>query len=134
MTPAVRRAVAAVLAAAAFLVLGWTAWESVSPLPASLSVMRKFWRAGSTTRVLNSRLFRRDPALGLVLVQQGRLLPLAADVVLTVPPGLPDGDAEEMRRKAAFMLAPRRVTLARGVTGREGFALAPAPAAPRGTP
>jgi hypothetical protein len=89
-------------------------------------VARKFWRAGSPTRLLNSRLFRRDPELGAALVSLDRLLPLDADVVLTVPPPLPEGAAEEMRRKAAFVLAPRRVTLARGETGREGFALAPA--------
>ncbi len=136
MNPAFRRAAASVLAAAAFLLLGTRAWESVAPLPVSLSVMRKFWRAGSTTRLLNSRLFRRDPELGAALVSRDRLLPLDTDVVLTVPRLLPDGPAEEMRRRAAFVLAPRRVTLARGETGRDGFALSPAPASPsaKGTP
>lgn len=136
MSPAFRRAAAGVLAAAAFLLLGTRAWESVAPLPVSLSIMRKFWRAGPTTRLLNSRLFRRDPELGAALVARDRFLPLNADVVLTVPPGLADGAAEEMRRKAAFVLAPRRVTLARGMTGPDGFALAPVPAAPsaKGTP
>jgi hypothetical protein len=136
MSPAFRRAAAGVLAAASLLLLGVKAWEAVAPLPVSLSVMRKFWRAGSTTRLLNSRLFRRDPELGAALVSRDRFLPLAADVVLTVPPRLSDGAAEEMRRKAAFVLAPRRVTLARGETGRDGFALSPAPAAPsaKGTP
>lgn len=129
MTPAVRRGAAALLASAALLLLGWRAWESVAPLETSLSVMRKFWRAGSPSRLLNSRLFRREPELGIALVSRDRLLPLDSDVVLTVPPGLPAGTAEEMRRKAAFVLAPRRVTLARGEVGREGFLLAAAPAA-----
>ena len=119
MTPAVRRFAAVFLTSAALLLLGWRAWESVAPLPASLSVMRKFWRAGTPTRLLNSRLSR------------DRVLPLDADVVLTVPPDLPDATAEEMRRKAAFVLAPRRVTLARGEAGVRGFALASAPVAPR---
>lgn len=131
MTPAVRRTAAALLASAALLLLAWRAWESVAPLPVSLSVMRKFWRADSRTRLVNSRLFRRDPELGAALVSRDRFLPLDADVVLTVPPGLRDGPAEEMRRKAAFVLAPRRVTLARGETGEGGFALGAAPAAPR---
>ncbi len=131
MTPGVRRTAGALLAAVALLLLGWRAWESVMPLPVSLSVMRKFWRADSPTRLVNSRLFRRDPELGAALVSRDRFLPLDADVVLTVPPGLPDGPAEEMRRKAAFVLAPRRVTLARGEAGEGGFALAAAPAAPR---
>jgi hypothetical protein len=129
MTPAFRRRVAALLAAAVLLLLGWRAWESVEPLPASLSVMRKFWRAGSPTRLLNSRLFRRDPELGVALVSRDRTLPLDADVLLTVPPDLADGPAEEMRRKAAFVLAPRRVTLAHGETGEGGFTLAAAPPA-----
>ena len=131
MTPAVRRTAAAFLVSTALLFLGWRAWESVAPLTASLSVMRKFWRADSQTRLLNSRLFRRDPELGTALVSRDRFLPLDADVVLTVPPGLAYGPAEEMRRKAAFVLAPRRVTLARGETGEGSFALAVAPAASR---
>lgn len=128
MTPGFRRTAASVLASAGLLVLGIRAWESVAPLPVSLSVMRKFWHAGAATRLLNSRLFRRDPELGSALLSRDRLLPLDADVVLTVPPSLPDGEAEEMRRKAAFVLAPRRVTLARGGTGPARFALTAAPA------
>jgi hypothetical protein len=131
MTRAFRRTVAALLASVALVVLGVQAWEAVEPVSASLSVMRKFWRAGTQTRLLNSRLFRRDPEFGAALVSRDRFLPLDADVVLTVPPLLPDGPAEEMRRKAAFVLAPRRVTLARGGTGRDGFALSAAQAAPR---
>jgi hypothetical protein len=130
VSPAFRRAAAGVFAAAALLLLVAKAWESVAPLPVSLSVMRKFWRAGTPTRLLNSRLFRRDTELGAALVSRDRFLPLDADVVLTVPPLLPNGPAEEMRRKAAFVLAPRRVTLARGETGRDGFALSVAPSAP----
>jgi hypothetical protein len=131
MTPAFRRTAAALLAAAVLLLLGWHAWESVAPLPVSLSVMRKFWRAGGPTRLLNSRLFRRDPELGAALVSRDRVFSLDASVVLTVPPELPDRTAEEMRRKAAFVLAPRRVTLARGETDEGGFALAATPAASR---
>jgi hypothetical protein len=126
MSPSFRRVAALLVALAALALLAAHAVESVAPLGASLSVAKRFWRAGSQTRLLNSRLFRRDPELGAALVTRDRTLPLAADV-LTVPPSLPEGPAEEMRRKAAFVLAPRRVTLARGETGREGFALAPAP-------
>jgi hypothetical protein len=127
MSTSFRRAAALLVALAAFVVLAFRAVESVVPVGASISVARKFWAAGGPTRLLNSRLFRRDPELGSALLSRDRFLPLDADVVLTVPPSLPDAAAEEMRRKAAFVLAPRRVTLARGETGREGFALAPAP-------
>ena len=127
MSPSFRRAVALLISLAALALLAARAVESVAPIGASLSVAKKFWQAGPPTRLLNSRLFRRDPELGAALVSRDRFLPLDADVVLTVAPSLPEDAAEEMRRKAAFVLAPRRVTLARGATGREGFALAPAP-------
>lgn len=127
MTPAARRLAAALLAAAALLVLASRAWESVAPLPVSLSVLRKFWRAGTPTRLLNARVFRHEPELGAALVSRDRVLPLDADVVLTVAASIPEAAAEEMRRKAAFVLAPRRVTLARGETGPAGFLLARAP-------
>ncbi|HEX5856374.1 MAG TPA: hypothetical protein VFZ57_12205 [Thermoanaerobaculia bacterium] len=131
MSAAFRRAVALVVALAGLVLLAMRAVESVAPVDTSLSVARKFWRAGTPTRLLNSRLFRRDPELGAALLSRDRFLPLDVDIVLTVPPLLPDGPAEEMRRKAAFVLAPRRVTLARGETGEGGFALAAGPAAPR---
>jgi hypothetical protein len=132
MTPALKRGAAAFLTAAVLLVLAWRAWEAVAPLHVSFSVMGKFWRASTQGRLLNSRLFRREPNFGVALLGRDRLLPLGADVVLTVPVALPDAAAEEMRRKAAFVLAPRRVTLARGEAGREGFALAALP--PGGAP
>ena len=127
MSAVLRRTAAALLAAAVLLVLAWRAWEAVTPLDVSFSVAGKFWRASTQGRLLNSRLFRREPNFGVALLGRDRSLPLGADVVLTVPPALPDLAAEEMRRKAAFVLAPRRVTLARGETGREGFALAVLP-------
>jgi hypothetical protein len=126
MSPSFRRGAALVLALAALALLAARAVESVVPLGASLSVARKFWRASSPTRLVNSRLFRRDPELGAALVSRDRSLPLEADVVLVVAPLLPANAAEEMRRKAAFVLSPRRVTLARGETGSSGFALVPA--------
>jgi hypothetical protein len=127
MSPSLRRAAALLVSLAALALLAARAVESVAPLGVSLSVAKKFWRADPPTRLLNSRLFRRDPELGAALVSHDRFLPLDVDVVLTVASSLPEDAAEEMRRKAAFVLAPRRVTLARGATGREGFALAPAP-------
>lgn len=131
MSESFRRAAALLVAVAALALLAARAVESVAPLGISLSVAKKFWRAGTRTRLLNSRLFRHEPELGAALVSHDRFLPLDVDVVLTVPPALAAGPAEEMRRKAAFVLAPRRVTLARGEAGRQGFGLAAAPAAPR---
>ena len=123
MNPSFRRAAALSVVLTGFAVLAFQAIESVMPVRTSISVAAKFWRAGSPARLLNSRLFRHDSELGAALVSRDRFLPLDADVILTVPPSLSEGAAEEMRRKAAFVLAPRRVSLARGETGRLGFAL-----------
>lgn len=118
-----RRTGAALLAAVACAVLAWRAVDETGPIEASFSLARKFWRASTQTRLLNARPFREDVSLGAALVGRDRAWPLEADVVLVVPPGVSEGAAEEKRRKAAFVLAPRRVTLARGETGPDGFAL-----------
>ncbi len=101
--------------------LGLPALRPDAPLRSSLSLARKFWRANSISRVLNSPLFGPDPDLARALLAADRRIPLSADVVLTLPPDLPAPDAEAKRRRAANLLAPRRVALARGVTGPAGF-------------
>jgi hypothetical protein len=118
-----RRTGAVLLAVVAMAALAWRAAEETGPIPASLSLARKFWHAPTPTRLLNTRPFREDVRLGAALIGRDRAWPLDADVVLVVAPGLPGGEAEEKRRKAAFVLAPRRVTLARGETGPDGFDL-----------
>lgn len=120
-----RRTGAILLASAAFAVLAWRAVDETGPLAASRSVARKFWRASTPTRLLNAHLFRErdDVPLGAALIGRDRVWPLDADVVLVLAPSVSDAVAEEKRRKAAFVLAPRRVTLARGETGPDGFAL-----------
>ena len=127
MNSSFRRAAALSVAFAGLALLASWAVESIVPVGASISVAKKFWRADSPSRLLNSRLFRRDPEFGAALVSRDRFLSLDADVILTVPPSLSEGAAEEMRRSAAFVLAPRWVTLARGKTNREGFALGVTP-------
>jgi hypothetical protein len=118
-----RRTGAFLLAMAAMAVLAWRAVDETGPVSASLSLARKFWRATTPTRLLNARPFRYDVPLGAALIGRDRAWPLDADVVLVLPPGVSEGAAEEKRRKAAFVLAPRRVTLERGETGPDGFAL-----------
>jgi hypothetical protein len=123
MSSAFRRTAALLVALAGLALLAARAVESVTPIGASLSVARKFWRAGTPTRLLNARLLRHDPGFGAALIARDRSWPLAVDVVLVLPRAVPDAAAEERRRTAAFVLAPRKVTLERGETGPEGFSL-----------
>ena len=123
MTASVRRAAALLVALAGLALLASRAVESVLPVGASISVAKKFWRAGTSTRLLNGRLLRYDTKFGGALIARDLSWPLSADAVLTLPWTMPDAAAEERRRAAAFVLAPRRVTLARGEAGPEGFAL-----------
>jgi hypothetical protein len=123
MSAAFRRTVALLVALAGLVFLAVPAVESVAPVGASLSVARKFWRADTPTRLLNARLLRHDPDFGAALIGRDRSWPLAVNVVLVLPRTVPEAAAEEKRRTAAFVLAPRRVTLARGDTGPEGFSL-----------
>ena len=128
-----RRACAAALAAIAFAALTWRAAEETGPIAASFRVAGNYWRGSTQSRLLNSLVFRQigptgsdDTALGMVLIGRDRAWPLDVDAVLVLPPDVPRIAAEAKRRKAAFVLAPRRVTLARGETGPAGFSLAQA--------
>ena len=123
MTTSFRRAAALLVAVVGLALLASRAVESVVPVGASISVAKKFWRAGTSTRLLNGRLLRYDTKFGGALIASDLSWPLSVDAVLTLPWTAPDAAAEERRRAAAFVLAPRRVTLARGEAGPEGFAL-----------
>ena len=127
MSSSFRRAAALLVALAAFALLAARAVESVVPVGASLSVAKKFWpraaRRASSTRA-SSGATRSSVRRSSRATASCRSTPTSSSRSRRA---LPDGAAEEMRRKAAFVLAPRRVTLARGETGRDGFALAPAP-------
>jgi hypothetical protein len=125
MTPGreARATIAGLLAFAGFLALFARALQFDAPPSTSLSVARKFWRADTRTRLLNSRLFQRDVELGVALLTRDRTWPLAEAVVLVLPESLAPEEAEEKRRKAAFVLAPRQVFMERGETGPNGFAL-----------
>jgi|SRR5450830_440830 hypothetical protein len=120
---AARRAVAGVLAFAGFAILALRAIDATAPLSISLSLARKFWRAGTPTRLLNTRPFQHDVAFGAALLSCDRLWPLSTDALLVLPTALPDEEAEAKKRKAAWVLAPRRVAVERGPVGPDGFSL-----------
>ncbi|HEV8268307.1 MAG TPA: hypothetical protein VGR00_08745 [Thermoanaerobaculia bacterium] len=84
-----------------------------TPLGVSLRVARRFWSANEATRILNSPSFIRDRELGLQILSVDRDLPLSENVALVLAPAVPSDRAEEIRRKAALLLAPRRVRLRR---------------------
>ena len=123
MSGAFRRRAALLVACFGLALLAIRAAETVLPVGTSFSVARRFWRAGSPTRLLNARVLRHETEFGAALISRDRAWPLETNVVLVLPPGASDAGAEERRRMAAFVLAPRRVTLARGETGPSGFAL-----------
>lgn len=85
--------------------------RSGPPLAASLSAARRFWTSNSTTRLLNSALFREQRDFGLRLLEIDRDWPRDRDVQLVVPEAIPRPRMEEQRRRAAYLLAPRRVVL-----------------------
>lgn len=114
------------LTAAALVALGVGAllWRSRPdrPVGASLAVMRRFWSADPKTRLYNSVLFAADRELGVALLRADEALPREKDAMLCVP-----RPSEDVRRKAAFVLAPRRVHLAGGCAAPVVTAVAPLP-------
>jgi hypothetical protein len=112
-----RRFLAAGLAAAGLLALLLQALGSEPPLSASLAAIRSFWSSGETTRLLNSPAFKADRQLGLALLRADREWPMDREAVLVVPSSLDVWAAQRTFEKAAFVLAPRRVTMRRDGTG-----------------
>jgi hypothetical protein len=119
-----RRVAAGSLLLAGIASLAVPAVRLDAPLRSSVSLARKFWRANATSRLANSPFFSPDLDFVRALLTADRSLSLSADVVLTLPLELPAAEAEMRRRRAANLLAPRRVLLARGETGPWGFKIA----------
>lgn len=131
MTPQARRRLLAVaLCAAGLLALARDAVEAFRPLGASLSLARRFWGASADERLANAPFLRGEPELARTLLAADRALAPRVPVVLRVPDALPADAAEERRRAAAYVLAPRVVSLARHAGG--GYVVAPR--RPEGTP
>jgi len=80
----------------------------------SVAMARRFWRAGPRGRLLNAPGFARDAAFANDALRAAAAWPADADAVLTVGPLVPPETRERLRRQAAYLLAPRRVLLARG--------------------
>jgi hypothetical protein len=62
-------------------------------------------------RIARSPYFGQDPAFARSLLGADEAWPRNRDVVLEVGPGAPPDWAEDVRRRAAYLLAPRRVRI-----------------------
>jgi hypothetical protein len=113
-----RRLLAALLAGAGLAALLADAATQEIPLGDSVAMAGRFWNAGPRGRLLNSPGLARDAPFAADALRAAAAWPLRADAVLSVGPLVPPEVRERLRRRAAYLLAPRRVHLAPG-TGSE---------------
>ena len=126
-----RRLLAAVLAGAGLLALLAGALTQDLPFVDSLAMSGRFWRAGPRGRLLNAPGLARDALFAADALRAATAWPLEADAVLAVGPLVPADVRERLRRKAAYVLAPRRVVLVSGFGSEVTLARRPAGAEPR---
>lgn len=110
----VRRLLAVLLAGAGLAALLADAATQEIAWRDSARMAGRFWRAGPRGRLLNSPAFAREAAFANEALRAAAAWPLDADAVLAVGPLVPPETRERLRRQAAYLLAPRRVLLARG--------------------
>lgn len=120
-----RRLLAALLAAAGLVALLAGAARHEIPYADSVAMARRFWRAGPRARLLNAPGFARDAAFVADAERMAAAWPPDVDALLAVGPLVPPEVRERLRRKAAYVLSPRRVRLVPGSAG--AIALRPAP-------
>ena len=113
-----RRLLAAVLAGTGLLALLAGALTQDLPFADSLDMAGRFWRAGPRGRLLNAPGLARDATFAMDALRAASTWPEGEDAVLTVGPLVPPDLRERLRRKAAYLLAPRRVRVEAG-TGAE---------------
>lgn len=104
-----RRLLAALLAGAGVAALLLGASRRDLPAADSLALAGRFWRAGPRGRLLNAPGIARDAAFAADALRAAAAWPADADAVLAVGPLVPPDVRERLRRKAAYLLAPRRV-------------------------
>ena len=87
---------------------------------------KRFWGAGPRGRLLNAPGIARDAGFSATAFRAAEAWPSRVDARLSVGPLVPADVRERLRRRAAYLLAPRRVVLAPG-EGAE-VSLTPLPA------
>lgn len=126
-----RRLLAALLAGAGLLALLADALTQDLPAADSLAMAGRFWRAGPRGRLLNAPGLARDALFAADAVRTAAGWPADADAVLAVGPLVPPDVRERLRRRAAYVLAPRRVLLEPGSGSEVTLGRAPAGAGRR---
>ncbi len=120
-----RRLLAALLAGAGLGALLAGALRHDLPVADSLLMAGQFWRAGPRGRLLNAPGLARDAAFVAEAVRFAATLPPDDDAALSVGPLVPADAREQLRRKVAYVLAPRRVVLETGAGTGITFGRAP---------
>lgn len=123
-----RRLVAVLLSGAGLSALLLGAAAADLPFGDSVEMARRFWSAGPRGRLLNAPGIARDAAFAAEALHGARSWPAGEDVVLSAGPDVPPELRERLRRKAAYLLAPRRVRVVTALhpgvrltrAGREG--------------
>lgn len=126
-----RRILAALLAGAGLLALLADAVTQDLPAADSLAMVGRFWRAGPRGRLLNAPGLARDALFAADAVRAAAAWPADADAVLAIGPLVPPDVRERLRRRAAYVLAPRRVLLEPGSGSEVTLVRAPAGAGQR---
>lgn len=109
-----RRLLAALLAGAGLAALLADAATPDLAWPDSVTMARRFWRAGPRGRLLNAPGIARDAPFAADALRAASAWPLEDDAILSVGPLVPPDVRERLRRRAAYVLAPRRVRLVPG--------------------
>ncbi len=112
-----RQVLAGALLAAGLAALAAGALSPDLPFGDSVRMARRFWQAGPRSRLLNAPFFAREAGFVASALDASRRLPRGTDVALVLDPSVPPATAEELRRRAAYVLAPRRVRLEPGKPG-----------------
>jgi hypothetical protein len=104
-----RRLVAGLLSVAGLAALLLAAAVPDLPPADSIGMALRFWRAGPRGRLLNAPGIARDAGFAADVLRAAAAWPAGEDVVLSAGPEVPPELRERLRRKAAYLLAPRRV-------------------------
>jgi hypothetical protein len=126
-----RRLLSALLAGTGLVALLAVAARQDLPAADSIAMAGRFWRAGPRGRLLNAPGLVRDAAFAADALRAAATWPVDSDAVLSVGPLVAPDVRERLRRKAAYLLAPRRVLVQAGQGSEVVLALAPAGAPPR---